>query len=386
MPGTASNASVHIRAAAVAGCWITALHNQAGIALRLDGDLEAAAAAYDQALHGLRRARRLPSARAAAGHHNLGGLAFAQQRHGDAERLARHSLRLNRRSLPPAPRRVAADLGMLGAIVAAAGRLEEGEQLLRDALATFERRLGPEHREVALALGNLAEVRRARGDDDGARALAVRALAIGNDALGPQHPELAPIVNTLSLASQASGDSREAMRLLARTAGWLEDAVGPQHPALLACRHNLLATAVDEPAQPASLLVRPAGHAESFRVSCSPSDQIRRSGTLRQPSGNDSERVLPARSRAVSRSVSLLRLAVRPAPFRRIRSLPMPARPMLSVAVPTLLPPSRTDARTKHASLHEKRTRSTPCLSAPALASSTGAVLSLPGPGLGCGV
>ena len=64
----------------------------------------------------------------------------------------------------------------------------------------------------------------------------------------------------------------------------------------------------------------------------------------------------------------------------------MPARPMLSVAVPTVLPPSRTDARTKHASLHEKRTRSTPRFSAPALASSTGAVLSLPGPGLGCGV
>ena len=232
---------------------ISALHNQAGIALRLDGDLEAATAAYDQALHGLRRAGRLRSARAAAVHHNLGGLAFAQQRYGDAERLARHSLRLNRRSLPPAPLRVAADLGMLGAIVAAAGRLEEGEQLLRDALATFERRLGPGHREVALALGNLAEVRRARGDDDGARALAVRALAIGHDALGPRHPELAPILNTLSLASQANGDSADAMRLLARTTGWLQDAVGPQHPALLACRHNLLATAVDELAQPGSL-------------------------------------------------------------------------------------------------------------------------------------
>jgi hypothetical protein len=47
--------------------------------------------------------------------------------------------------------------------------------------------------------------------------------------------------------------------------------------------------------------------------------------------------VLPARSRAFSRSVSLLRLAVRPAPFTRIRNLPMPARPMLSVAVPTRL-------------------------------------------------
>jgi tetratricopeptide (TPR) repeat protein len=232
---------------------ISALHNQAGIALRLDGDLQEAAAAYDRALHGLRQAGRLRSARAAAVHHNLGGLAFAQQRHGDAERFARHSLQLNRRSLPPAPLRVAADIGMLGAIVAAAGRLDEGEQLLRDGLATFERRLGPGHREVALALGNLAEVRRARGDNDDARALAERAIVVGQSALGPQHPELAPILNTLSLASQARGDSAEAMRLLARTTDWLEDAVGPKHPALLACRHNLLATAVDEPAQPGSL-------------------------------------------------------------------------------------------------------------------------------------
>ena len=59
---------------------------------------------------------------------------------------------------------------------------------------------------------------------------------------------------------------------------------------------------------------------------------------------------------------------------------------MLPVAVPTVLPRSRTDARTEHASSHEKRTRSTPRFSAPALTCSAGAVLSVPGPGLGCGV
>jgi tetratricopeptide (TPR) repeat protein len=194
---------------------ISALQNQAGIALRLGGRLEEAGAAYSEALDGLRRARRLRSARAAAVYHNLGGLAFAQQRHADAEALARHALGINRRSLPPAPLRVAADVGMLGAILAAAGRLEEGERLLRDALAVFERRLGSTHREMAIALGNLAEIRRARGDDEGARAIAERALVIGQDTLGHQHPELVPIINTLSLASQAGGDSAEAMRLLA---------------------------------------------------------------------------------------------------------------------------------------------------------------------------
>jgi tetratricopeptide (TPR) repeat protein len=220
---------------------ISALHNQAGVALRLGGHLDEAAAAYEKALDGLRRAQRLHSPRAAVVYHNLGGLAFAQERHADAERLARHALRLSRRSLPPAPLRVAADRGMLGAIVAADGRLDEAEALLRDALATFERRLGPSHREIALALGNLAEVRRARGDDDGALAHAQRALRIGVHTLGAGHPELAPILNTLSLAHRALGDTEEATRLLALATAWLEPAVSPRHPALLACRVNLRA-------------------------------------------------------------------------------------------------------------------------------------------------
>jgi tetratricopeptide (TPR) repeat protein len=114
---------------------ISALHNQAGIALRLTGQLEAAGAAYGHALDGIQRAGRLRSARAAAVYHNLGGLAFAEQRYADAERLVQRALLLNRRSLPPAALRVAADLGMLGAIVAAAGRPAEGERLLRDGLA-----------------------------------------------------------------------------------------------------------------------------------------------------------------------------------------------------------------------------------------------------------
>lgn len=218
-----------------------ALHNQAGIALRLGGNLDEAETAYDKALDGLRRAGRLHSPRAAAVYHNLGGLAFAQQRHAAAEQLARHALRLNRRRLPPAPLRVAADIGMLGAIVAAGGRLEEAERLLREALAVFERRLGPSHRETALALGNLAEVRRARGDHAGALAFAQRALDIGHDALGPGHPELAPIANTLALAYQERGDTAEAMRRLAHACAWLEATVSPQHPAMLACRANLRA-------------------------------------------------------------------------------------------------------------------------------------------------
>jgi tetratricopeptide (TPR) repeat protein len=220
---------------------ISALQNQAGVALRLGGHLEEAAAAYENALDGLRGAGRLHTARAAAVYHNLGGLAFAQERHADAERLARHALCLSRRSLPPAPLRVAADRGMLGAIVAANGRLDEAEALLRDALATFERRLGPSHREIALALGNLAEVRRARGDDAGALAHAQRALRIGEHTLGPGHPELAPILNTLSLAHRSLGDAEEATRLLALATAWLEPAVSSRHPALLACRVNLRA-------------------------------------------------------------------------------------------------------------------------------------------------
>lgn len=219
---------------------ISALHNQVGVALRLSGHPEEAAVAYGQALDGLRRVGRLRSQRAAVVYHNLGGLAFAQDRHADAERWARHALLLSRRSLPPAPLRVAADRAMLGAIVAAQGRLQEGEALLSDALAVFQRRLGPSHREIALALGNLAEVRRALGDER-ARADAERALKIAERTLGPGHPELAPILNTLALIRLALGDSKEASRLLALAAAWLAPAVSAQHPAVLACHANLSA-------------------------------------------------------------------------------------------------------------------------------------------------
>jgi tetratricopeptide (TPR) repeat protein len=246
---------------------ISALHNQAGVALRLGGHLDEAAAAYEKALDSLRLAGRLRSPRAAAVYHNLGGLAFAQERHADAERLARHALRLSRQSLPPAPLRVAADVGMLGAIVAAAGRLEEGERLLRDALAVFERRLGPSRREIALALGNLAEIRRARGDDD-ALAQAQRALKIGEHTLGPGHPELAPILNTLSLAHRTLGNTKEATRLLALATAWLEPAVSTRHPALLACQANLRAVSASaaessSPAQSSASATAPGKRSRS---------------------------------------------------------------------------------------------------------------------------
>lgn len=179
------------------------LHNHAGIAARLAGDHARARCFYEAALAGYGGRSRS----AAAVWHNLGGLAFAEGRLADAERLTTRAVRLNRFS----PIRRAEDLGMLGAIVSEQGRLDEGERLLRDALATFERRYGSEHREIAYALGNLAEVRRRQGALDEAQGLAGHALAVGERALGPRHPELAPVLTTL-----AALDTSRAPELLAR--------------------------------------------------------------------------------------------------------------------------------------------------------------------------
>jgi tetratricopeptide (TPR) repeat protein len=199
------------------------LHNHAGIAARLAGHHDAARRHYEAALFGYGGR----STSAAAVWHNLGGLAFAEGRVADAERLASRAARLNRF----APTRRAADLGMLGAILAEQGRLDEGERLLRDALTAFRRRYGDRHREIAFALGNLAEVRRRQGADDDAQRLAAQALATGERTLGPEHPELAPILTTLAVLADLRGDTVRARETLGRADRLLRGRVVDSHPA-----------------------------------------------------------------------------------------------------------------------------------------------------------
>jgi tetratricopeptide (TPR) repeat protein len=202
---------------------VAMLHNHAGIAARLAGDHARALRHYEAALAGYRAAGRARSGSAAVVWHNLGGLAFAEDRLADAEWLTGRAARLNRFS----PIRRAGDLGMLGAIVAEQGRLAEAEPLLRSALAAFRRRYGDRHREIAFALGNLAEVRRRQGAADDAQRMAAHALAVGERTLGSRHPELAPILTTLATLS----DGGRARELLARADRLLEEGVAETHPA-----------------------------------------------------------------------------------------------------------------------------------------------------------
>jgi tetratricopeptide (TPR) repeat protein len=194
------------------------LHNHSGIAARLAGDHDRARRHYAAALAGYGSR----STSAAAVWHNLGGLAFAEGRLAEAERMTTRAVRLNRFS----PIRRAEDLGMLGAIVAEQGRLDDGERLLRDALGRLRRRYGDQHREIAFALGNLAEVRRRQGAPDDAQRMATDALAVGERTLGPSHPELAPILTTL-----AALDPARAPELLHRADRLLAGAVAATHPA-----------------------------------------------------------------------------------------------------------------------------------------------------------
>jgi len=203
------------------------LHNHAGVAARLAGRHHQARQHYESALSGYRNAGLGRSTSAAVVYHNLGGLAFAEGRLQDAERLTAHAARLNRWS----PVRRAGDRGMLAAIIAAQGRLDEAESLLRDALAVFRRRYGAQHREIAFGLGNLAEILRRQGATEEAQRVAEHACAIGERALGPAHPELAPILNTLALLCSQAGDNAGARDLLERASNILQDGVAATHPA-----------------------------------------------------------------------------------------------------------------------------------------------------------
>jgi tetratricopeptide (TPR) repeat protein len=223
------------------------LHNHAGIAARLAGHHDQALRHYDAALSGYRAAGRGRSGSAAVVWHNLGGLAFADGRLGDAERLTLRAVRLNRWS----PIRRAADLGMLGAILAEQGRLDDGERLLRAAVAAFRQRYGDLHREIAFAQGNLAEVRRRLGASDDAQRTAAHALAVGERTLGPGHPELTPILTTLALLSEQRGDTGRAHELFARADRVLDGSVVDTHPARRNGAENLARLRSDDPTPPA---------------------------------------------------------------------------------------------------------------------------------------
>ena len=81
--------------------------------------------------------------------------------YGEAERLYRRALAIDKKSFGPEHPNVARGLNNLAGLLSATNRLAEAEPLYRRALAIDEKSFGPEHPKVATGLNNLAALLRA---------------------------------------------------------------------------------------------------------------------------------------------------------------------------------------------------------------------------------
>jgi len=189
-----------------------AVHNGLGIVLKETGRYPAAAREYDIALGLSGSATDL----AAAVHHNLAGLAYAEGRFVEAEIEARQGLALRERARAAQPARsaestgVAGDLTVLGAVLVALQRYAEAEELLRHALDVWTTRFGPEHYEISVCLHNLAVLQQRRGEADAALRSFQDALRIREAVLGAAHPELAIVLNSLAAFHEEQGRPDDA--------------------------------------------------------------------------------------------------------------------------------------------------------------------------------
>ena len=187
-------------------------HNGLGIVFKETGRYQAAAQEYDVAFGLSESAIEL----AAAVHHNLAGLAYAEGRLVEAETWARQGLVLRERVDPAGSTGIAGDICVLGAVLVARQRYAEAEELLRRALGIWTARFGPEHYEVSVCLHNLAVLQQRRGEADAALLSFQEALRIRERVLGAAHPELAVVLNSLAAFHEDQGRTDEAAAYTSR--------------------------------------------------------------------------------------------------------------------------------------------------------------------------
>jgi len=192
-----------------------AAHNGLGIVLKETRRYPAAAREYDLALGLSGSATDL----AAAVHHNLAGLAYAESRFVEAETWARQGLALRERVDPAGSTGIAGDITVLGAVLVALQRYAEADELLRRALDIWTARFGPEHYEVSVCLHNLAVLQQRRGEVDAALLSFREALRIREMVLGPTHPELAVVLNSLAAFHEDQGRTDDAAVYARRAQG-----------------------------------------------------------------------------------------------------------------------------------------------------------------------
>jgi tetratricopeptide (TPR) repeat protein len=201
------------------------------------GEFERAQQLYAQ-VEQIRRVAGADEGQLADLHHNLAGLAYAQQRYPRAERHAR--LAVSRRQAAGADAaRLAADRAVLAAVLAALNNFDEARLQLGHALAACRAAKPPRRYEVAVQLHNLAALEHACGQPQRAEQFYRQALAMKEDLLGSDHPEVALIANNLGTLLHQQRRPSEAADLLRRALAIAERSYPPGHPTTASILRNL---------------------------------------------------------------------------------------------------------------------------------------------------
>ncbi|MCC6593208.1 MAG: serine/threonine protein kinase [Xanthomonadales bacterium] len=234
-------ALAHYRALPGASKELAATLVQAGENARLAGRLDAATAAFDEALGIYRALAGAGSADSLDTLAKRARLAILRGEPAVARADLEAALAGSRALLPADPARVAERLNDLAAVdfalgdfAAATGRLEEAVALQRVAAGP-----GGRSPELATSLNNLGLAQLQLGRTDAARAWLEEALAQRRQLLPATHRDLAQTLANLGVLLQGAGELERAGELLDEALRIRVAALGETHPQVAQARNNL---------------------------------------------------------------------------------------------------------------------------------------------------
>ena len=167
-----------------------------------------------------------------------GGIAFAQGKLDDAEKLYREALEQRRRAVGDRHPEVARAMVNVGNAQLRAGRYRDAQASYRGALERLEAIHGRDATVIAGAIFSLGHSYYYLGQLDQAEAAYRRTIALREAVMGPSHISLAGAINNLGQVRQEQGALDDALALLQRALDIKRAALG-DHASVAASEHNV---------------------------------------------------------------------------------------------------------------------------------------------------
>lgn len=171
---------------------------------------------------------------------SLGEASWSQGDYNTADAYLDEALQMQGATIGEEHEDYADTLADTGLVKMGLGRLEESEAVLRKALAIKEARLPADHAWIGSDLANLAHViGMRRRDDENIESMIKRAIDITARAYGEDNPRTAICVNNLGGYHLDRGNLLEAQKHFERALGIKERTLGKQSPGLIKQLNNL---------------------------------------------------------------------------------------------------------------------------------------------------